>query len=215
MPPEHARAVPAPAAPGGGERFLFYSAPARGQGVGNSLQGLASALLLGEQYGRTVCVWWKAFELAFERRGNAGCPSKTSLYTAEATASTSLLGVDHWLELWDFGQTMESPIWRAALSGASRHVVMQGNLLVEGATDRQARLGHSFDVHFRPTPRLMRLLAGAPTHRTAVHLRTGDGTQADGPRGLLRDAEAWERLREWLPNRTLVLSDSDEAYRQL
>ena len=124
------------------DRLLIFRAPARGQGVGNMLQGLASALFLSEQYSRRLCVWWKLFDQAFEP--TFPCPSKESLYksTASSSAGTGILAVDAWVELWNFGETMNEAQWRNALIGDARAVVMQGNLVVQGT--EHARLGRAF-----------------------------------------------------------------------
>lgn len=195
------------------QRLLIFRAPARGQGVGNMLQGLASALFLSELYGRQLCVWWKLFEAAFEPRDVERCPSKASFYEAGAGTGTGVLAVDAWVELWNFGESSTEALWRSTLSGDARTVVMQGNLVVDGIAS--AQLGNAFDARFTPTEAFLSLIREAPSvsPRIVAHLRVADDDSL--ARGLFADSGAWDALRRWLPHDTFVVSDSSRAYTEL
>ena len=195
------------------ERYLIFRAPARGQGVGNMLQGLASALLLSERYNRQFCVWWKLFEAGFEHLAAEHCPSKESLYTA-GSASTPMLSVDAWLELWNFGPSSTLADAQEVLKSGARVVVLQGNMLVEPRT----RLGRAFDTSFKPTAALREMLAGLQTHQIAAHLRVaGSDASASEQRGIFAKdgTNVWDDLRRFLPGSAFVVSDSPEASREL
>ena len=192
------------------DRFLIFRAPARGQGMGNMLQGLATAMLLSGRYRRQLCVWWKLFEKAFEHRAAGRCPSKESIFTAAGPSGTALLQAP-WVELWNFGETTPEEHWRMLLASDERTVVLQGNLVVEP----DVRLGGDFDAAFGPTPALAALLrerGGA--RRIAAHLRVA-GVEGEGRRGLFKEVDAWASLRRHLPSDTYVVSDSSDSYREL
>jgi hypothetical protein len=48
-------------------RILVYHGGVRGQGIGNSLNGLWVAHLLARRHNRTVCVEWRSFQIGFVR----------------------------------------------------------------------------------------------------------------------------------------------------
>ncbi|KAL1511073.1 hypothetical protein AB1Y20_005896 [Prymnesium parvum] len=192
------------------DRLLIFRAPARGQGMGNMLQGLATAMLLSEQYGRTLCVWWKLFEHGYARRDGSACPSKAEVYAPLPSSQTALLAADAWLELWDSGPTTPEREWRRVLASSARAVVVVGNLLLAPSHRRAA----AFESAFTPTEALAALLQRERARRRVAHLRVGDVGES-ARRGIFAEAGAWRSLRAHLPRDTYVVSDSEECYREL
>ena len=186
-------------------RWLVYREPARGQGMGAALHGVAAALTIAHTYGRRLCVAWKAFEVAFS--GNHQCPPKSSYFSAVAGLGTAVL-TDASFELWSFdhsGSAVEPTAIPTALLAGNRSVVVMSG---DGGS---VPLAAPHEFPYSPRPELEALLG--PPRRTVAHLRMGDEHEAQ--RGLFRDPSALELLHAALPSDLYILSDSASVYNAL
>jgi hypothetical protein len=189
-------------------RFLVFRGASRGQGIGASMHGLATALTLATKFGRRVCVSWRAFEHAFEPLHEA-CPDKEAYFTVGET--TGLMDASSTFELWSFGgSTAEKEVFNILASNRSV-VLMHGD---GGAAARGGR-GHApLDFPARPRPELYALLPSP--RRLVVHLRAGDPGELKS-RGLFTapHEQAIMLLAEVLPADSYVLADSERVLEAL
>ena len=114
----HVHAVHDATDPKTARRLLIYRGALRGQGMGNSLNGLWVAHLLARQHNRTVCVKWTAFENAFVLADSAAAAACDFALKSQADEMEEAPLV----QSWNFAQT-DSPKRINDVIGGSSHVV--------------------------------------------------------------------------------------------
>ena len=188
------------------DRWLVFRGPARGQGVGSMMLGVSTALALGQQHGRMVCVSWRSFELAFANRFD--CPPKHS-YFSTGTSSTAFLDDDVAFEEWSFGDTAS-----AAIQAERRQTLLQSNrtiVLMQGDGGSRVNFHWPIAFPFAPKPALATLIEATREPRLVIHLRVGDPHERSR-RGALSEPALLDSLRSSLPRDAYILSDASAAY---
>jgi hypothetical protein len=151
-------------------RYVLYVATdgQRGQGLGNIMNGLASAMLLAQTYNRAVCVNWADFNSVFLHRDAACNDMKPTHATKHAT-------------YWNFGATLASDDVRTIFSSLDRIVSFSGNEYVETTFPQVKRMQFKRTFALRPE-----FAHCALDPRPCVaHLRKGDNV-ADARQGVDR-----------------------------
>ena len=186
-----------------GVRYLVYRAPARGQGIGSMMNGLAAALVLAARHDRRPCVRWHDFGIGF--RWTLPCPSPEEYYVPAGDGlQTAVIDASGVIEMWSFGASTSGPEASALLQSSRRIVIMYGD---GGSVDVASATPLALPA--LPLPSLASALS--PPWPVVAHLRLGDPSES-ARRGIFAQDGAIERLAEQLPEGTLVLTDSAEVH---
>jgi len=162
----------------GSSRYIIYEPIPHGQGVGNLMAGLLAAHLLGDEFGRIVCVSpeFASFHAAFEPQQSAAtddCP--TILLHSVPTKENSIRLVNY--------ETAPNECALQEILRAGPNVLF----LVANTYPRWPKIPPNFFFRFyRPKPTLLEILpynADEQPPEVVVHLRQPDGS-ADGRKGL-------------------------------
>jgi hypothetical protein len=175
----------APEQPGGDDRVLHYYGGQRGQGLGNTVNGLWVAHIFASRFDRRVCVHWPEFEKAFQRkRRERGCASplpRTDLHS------------------WNFGEKSTYKQLNETIGGSRPHVSIDGNDWPEWLWPPMESY---LTDHYEPTPEFQRMLPPGCEHGlddaacgvdSVLHLRMGD-TSRD-VRGIFSCKNPYEILK--------------------
>jgi len=191
---------------GGDDRVLHYYGGERGQGLGNTVNGLWVAHIFASRFDRRVCVHWPEFEKAFQRkRRERGCSSPLS--------STEL-------HSWNFGAKSTYKQLNETIGGSRPHVSIDGN-------DWPERLWPPMESyltdHYEPTPQFQAMLPPGCEHGldnaacgvdNVLHLRIGD-TSHD-VRGIFSCKSPYEILKNAFKlGDYLVLTDKQQVKKGL
>lgn len=185
----------------------------RGQGIGSTAFGLAAAFRYAVRYDRTLCVSWKAFELAFANP--VACPAKEEYFVPSTSTGTALLDVDATIEEWSFPDEHGPRASTAAASAQRNEALLNSSrriVIFHGDGDGGRGLPQAFP--FTPRNELLALVGGSAHRRLVVHLRIGDPHEGQR-RGFLSDPSALQTLATSLPEDAYCLSDADDVYAAL
>ena len=170
--------------------------------------GVSTAVALGQEHGRTVCVSWRSFELAFANPEN--CPPKHRYFSA-GTSGTAFLDPSVTFEQWSFDEDDSAS---NALSERRRTLLISNRSIVVMQGDGG---GSKVNFHgpiafpFATRAALATLTEATRERRLVVHLRVGDPHER-GRRGALGDPTTLESLRSTLPRDAYILSDASVVY---
>jgi len=181
----------APAAP---KKYILYDADMPGQGMGNLLNGLLSAHMLGDEFDRIVCVSeaWTQFHAAFRSKLHGWCSGlKQNGLSARITNYN--------------GPVNECKLQR--ILGSDRKIVY----IVGNTYPRWAAVTPGlWDQHYEPRKKLTDMLPYDQQPSTVVHLRCGD--HVNDKRKGLRNATL-VALRKNLPADTYLVTNKVGWYK--
>ena len=186
--------LPSPLDP---KKYIAFT-PVTGQGLGNQLNGLLAAHLLGDEFGRIVCVgrWeWDAFFDAMEYvnpQAQATCKDLPPMMTNSSS--------DEKITLLNFGNAPNECQLREKLASDHRVIYFTGNTYPRWCTVPP----NYWFRQYRPTQRLLEILPWKDPPHTVVHLRHGDNI-ADPRLGL--DHNTLVELGESLPSDTFLVTN--------
>jgi hypothetical protein len=186
--------LPSPLDP---KKYIVFT-PVTGQGLGNQLNGLLAAHLLGDEFGRIVCVgrWeWDAFFDAMEYvnpQAQATCKDLPPMMTNSSS--------DEKITLLNFGNSPNECQLREKLASDHRVIYFTGNTYPRWCTVPP----NYWFRQYRPTQRLLEILPWKDPPHTVVHLRHGDNI-ADPRLGL--DHNTLVELGESLPSDTFLVTN--------
>lgn len=126
------------------QRVLVYRAPTRGQGIGNCLFGLVTALTLARDYDRELCVDWP--QLTSFLGGASSCPRTTA----------------HQVRFYNFGHSDSRDHIARVVNGSAAVVELSGNDVWDG----KRRFPHFMDG--------LCATVGFKRVTVAAHVRMGD-----------------------------------------
>jgi hypothetical protein len=178
------------------EKYIVFT-PMAGQGLGNQLNGLLAAHLLGDEFGRIVCVgrWeWKEFYHAMEYvhpQAQRGC---------EDLPVMSHSSSDERINLLNFAGAPNECQLRDKLASDQRVFYFTGNTYPRWC----AVPPNYWFRHYRPTQGLLEILPWKDPPHTVVHLRHGD-SNSDPRLGL--DHNTLVALGESLPSDTFLVTN--------
>jgi len=180
-------------------RFLMFRPTVVGQGIGNILQGLLAAHLLGMEFDRVVCIAtdWIDFHEAF-----------TPILHQPDCAKLPQQGNVHNLQLLNFLPPPNECRLKQVLASNVEVVYLAGNTYPRWRADIPSGI---WERHYRPTPELSRLFP--PTFpEMVVHLRAPDDVDVDFRAGL--EEKTLEALGRALPNdnRTFLVTNNVDWY---
>ena len=101
-------------------KYVLYTGGERGQGLGNIMNGLIVAHMLGRMYERTVCVIWPSFNRYFQEK-DPYCDSVRVLPTHNMPKALS----------WNFGNTMDPQKNREIFKSDNKYILFDGNEWIE------------------------------------------------------------------------------------
>jgi len=189
----------APAAP---KKYILYDANIPGQGMGNLLNGLLSAHMLGDEFDRIVCVSeaWTQFHAAFRSKLHGWCSG-----LKQKSEDEDPFEVDS-ARIIDFdGPVNECELQR--ILGSDRKIVY----IVGNTYPRWAGVTPGlWDQHYEPRKKLTDMLPYDQQPSTVVHLRCGDNV-SDKRKGL-RNATL-VALKKNLPADTYLVTNKVGWYK--
>ena len=139
------------------DRYVIFvmANNARGQGLGNIMNGLAAAMLLARKYKRQVCVDWPSFNFAFPVQLN-NC--------------SNLVAVQH-TSFWNFGSSDPRSRVHKIFQSREKVISFSGNEYPDAVFP--PLLKGEFKRHFFPRTSL---LPFASPRECVLHIRKGDGS---------------------------------------
>lgn len=171
----------------GSDRVLHYYGGQRGQGLGNSVNGLWVAHIFAARFDRLVCVHWPDFSRAFR-------PKKREKECAMPASDDAVF-----VHSWNFGQKNTYSELNRTIGGSKREIRMDAN-------DWPERLWPDMDSfltdNYEPTPEFAKILPpgcelGLDNENcgsdNVLHLRHGD--DSSNVRGVFACENPYETLR--------------------
>jgi hypothetical protein len=192
--------------PGKRRKYLVFVPMKMGQGKGNIVAGLLSAHLLGEEFGRTVCVSpdFDDFLLAFQpldRRVKTHC-ARLFKMLEESGDENHVQEV----KLVNFMPDPNECKLKDILASEDMVVQMVGNTYPKWCHVPE----NYFDRFYLPTEYLLRILPYDDYPHTVVHLRAPDGRGDTTRLGL--DSNSLSQLGNRLPSDTFLVTNNVEWY---
>eukprot|EP00035_Acanthoeca_spectabilis_P031328 m.13654 g.13654 ORF g.13654 m.13654 type:complete len:472 (+) comp4689_c0_seq1:340-1755(+) len=182
---------------GGPQRWLLYRGGLRGQGIGNSVNGLWVAHLLARRSNRRVCVEWTDFNRAFNPVNSTDeCFSTLARMNREGPVVPVARS-------WNFGRTDSAAQLERTLESDIAVVMFEGNDWPAPVWPNEPM--HPFLLSYVPTPDLQRFLPTSCTNggfgaasvgcagRSVLHIRRGDSRK--DTRGVFSCANPIQSLR--------------------
>jgi hypothetical protein len=190
----------------GNDRYLLFTDLKIGQGTGNIMAGLLAAHLLGDEFGRTVCVHktYKEFHLAFEAAHpeiSQNCPAIVN----EIPFPTADQFAGRFVRLVNFGRPPDECALQKLLASDHRVILLEANTY-----PRWSKVPDNYFFRFyRPRQELLQILPYQTAPHTVVHLRAPDGEE-DKRKGL--DPKSLQSLGVALPRDTYLVCNRVEWY---
>ena len=187
-------------------KYLVFLPMKMGQGKGNIVAGLLSAHLLGEEFGRTVCVspTFDDFLLAFQPKDRRVKTYCARLFKKlEESSNENLI---QQVTLVNFRPDPNECKLKDILASEDMVVEMVGNTYPKWCHVPE----NYFDRFYLPTEFLLRILPYDDHPHTVVHLRAPDGKGDRTRLGL--DSKSLSLLGSRLPPDTFLVTNNVEWY---
>ena len=189
------------AAPGGDhDRYIIFDHVLSGQGLGNVMAGLLAAHLLGDEFGRIVCLRdWEQFRQVFEPIRPDIAEKCPEIIKNNIPQDTS----ENHIQLINYKSPPNECKLKRKLENPDLQVIyMKANTYPRWPTvpDRY------FATLYQPTKALTDILPYDTPPTTVVHLRQPDKSEANSPRKGLDDASL-QALGELLPKNTFLVTN--------
>ena len=180
-----------------GPRYLVFKQLEQGQGIGNVMNGLLAAHMLGMEFNRTVCVAedWDEFHQAFH----------AVKHVEECAAIDPNGKLQSTIKLLNFQPPPNECRLQTRLASDTPVLYMIGNTYPRWSKTPP----ELWDEHYEPTERLINTLPYNKRPSTVVHLRQPDDEE-DHRSGL--DNATLHALAKKLPNNTFLVTNNVEWY---
>jgi hypothetical protein len=190
------------------KRVLHYQGGLRGQGAGNSINGLWVAHVFAARYGRRVCVHWTDFNAAFRRKKeDESCKLPASMAEVHS---------------WNFGESSTYAQMNETIGGDKMDVLFNGNDWPERQWPVK-EMDSFLTKHYKPSEELAKILpegcrkdleADTCGYDKVLHLRMGD--EYKDRRGIFSCPNAYDILNKAFQMKEyVVLTDKKEVTRGL
>jgi hypothetical protein len=182
------------------KNYIIYRHIHNGQGIGNILNGLLAAHLLGKEFHRTVCVSreYENFHLAF-------APVHVSAEECHLVESSSVPTPSNTLSLLNYEKMPRECDIKHQVSNAESVLYFDGNTYPRWPSIPD----QFFHQHYKPSESLLQVLPWKDPPETVVHLRAADDKR-DARKGL--DTETLDALGRELPSDTFLVTNEVDWY---